>query len=169
MTVYTSLLSDEKISLVMIIKGAKTHVDLYLGAVSRNINEKGGVPVKALENAGKTLASVLKGNFAGTELHRVDNARRKDENGNFISESVESVIESCFKQTTTIAAVSGIATLRNQNEHDSEQFVQGMEKLVDSMRGKEYAAIYIADVMSTAVIERICAEYEDIYSNIFNH
>ena len=166
MTVYTSLLSDEKISLVMIIKGAKTHVDLYLGAVSRNINEKGGVPVKALENAGKTLASVLKGNFAGTELHRVDNARRKDENGNFISESVESVIESCFKQTTTIAAVSGIATLRNQNEHDSEQFVQGMEKLVDSMRGKEYAAIYIADVMSTAVIERICAEYEDIYSQL---
>lgn len=166
MTVYTSLLSDEKTSLVMIIKGAKTHVDLYLGAVSRNINEQGGVPVKALENAGKTLASVLKGNFAGTELHRVDNARRKDDSGNFISESVESVIESCFKQTTAIAAVSGIATLRNQNEHDSEQFVQGMEKLVDSMRGKEYAAIYIADVMSTAVIERMCAEYEDIYSQL---
>lgn len=166
MTVYTSLLSDKKTSLVMIIKGAKTHVDLYLGAVSRNINEQGGVPVKALENAGKTLASVLKGNFAGTELHRVDNARRKDDSGNFISESVESVIESCFKQTTAIAAVSGIATLRNQNEHDSEQFVQGMEKLVDSMRGKEYAAIYIADVMSTAVIERMCAEYEDIYSQL---
>lgn len=166
MTVYTSLLSDEKTSLVMIIKGAKTHVDLYLGAVSRNINEQGGVPVKALENAGKTLASVLKGNFAGTELHRVDNARRQDDSGNFISESVESVIESCFKQTTAIAAVSGIATLRNQNEHDSEQFVQGMEKLVDSMRGKEYAAIYIADVMSTDVIEKICAEYEDIYSQL---
>lgn len=166
MTVYTSLLSDEKTSLVMIIKGAKTHVDLYLGAVSRNINEQGGVPVKVLENAGKTLASVLKGNFAGTELHRVDNERRKDKSGNFISESVESVIESCFKQTAAIATVSGIATLRNQNEHDSEQFVQGMEKLVDSMRGKEYAAIYIADVMSTAVIERMCAEYEDIYSQL---
>ena len=42
MTVYTSLLSDEKNSLVMIMKGAKTHVDLYLGAVSRNVNEEGG-------------------------------------------------------------------------------------------------------------------------------
>lgn len=166
MTVYTSLLSDEKNSLVMIMKGAKTHVDLYLGAVSRNVNEEGGIPAKSHVNAGKTLANVLRGNFPGSELHRVDSERRKDKNGKPVSDSVGSVIEDCFKGVNTIAAVSGIAALRNQNEHDSGKFVQGMEKLADSMRGKEYAVIYIADVMGASVIDRLCGEYEDIYSQL---
>ena len=165
-TAYTSLISDESTSLVMIIKGEKTQVDLYLGAVSRRVNEMGGVPTKTLENAGRTLANVLKGNFAGTELHRVDNERRKDEDGNYISESVESVIESCFMQVNTIASVSGVAALRNEKESDSSEFIQGMEKLVDSMRGKTYSVIYVADVMGNAVIEQLCAEYEDIYSQL---
>ncbi len=165
MTVYTSLTSSEKISLIMIIRGLKTHVDLYLGAVGRNISE-GSTPPKVLDNAGKSLVGVLKGNFAGTELHRVDNAPKKDENGKPIGQSVKLVIEDCFSKVKTIAAVSGIANLRNANEHESNQFVQGMEKLVDSMRGKEYAAIYIADAMSTATVEKICSEYEDIYSQL---
>lgn len=166
MTVYTSLLSDEKNSLVMILKGCKTHVDLYLGAAVRNVNEEGGIPDKSIDNAGKTLVNVLRGNFPGSQLHRVDKERRKDKKGKFISDSVESVIEDCFKGVKTIASVSGIAALRNQNEHASEKFVQGMEKLADSMRGKEYAAIYIADVMGTSVIDRLCGEYEDIYSQL---
>ena len=166
MTVYTSLLSDEKNSLVMIMKGAKTHVDLYLGAVSRNVNEEGGIPAKSHVNAGKTLANVLRGYFPGSELLGVDSERRKDKNGKPVSDSVGSVIEDCFKGVNTIAAVSGIAALRNQNEHDSGKFVQGMEKLADSMRGKEYAVIYIADVMGASVIDRLCGEYEDIYSQL---
>ena len=165
-TAYTSLISDEATSLVMIIKGGKTQVDLYLGAVSRRVNDMGGVPTKTLENAGKTLANVLKGNFAGTELRRVDNERRKDAEGNYISESVESVIEGCFTQVNTIASVSGVAALRNEKESESAEFIQGMEKLVDSMRGKTYAAIYVADVMGNSVIEQLCAEYEDIYSQL---
>lgn len=166
MTVYTSLFSDEETALIMILKGMKTHVDLYLGVASRHVSEKGGVSPIKLSNGGKALSDVLKGNFAGTQLHRVDVERRKDASGRYIGENVESVIESCFHQTDVIASVSGIAALRNQNENKSEAFIQGMEKLVDSMRGKEYAAIYIADLMSTNTIEAICSEYEDIYSQL---
>lgn len=166
MTVYTSFFSNEKTALIMLLRGTKTQVDLYLGAVSRNINENGDVPSSELNNTGKTLSSVLKGNFAGTQLHRVDVERQEDEAGNYISENVESVIDRCFPKTNVIASVSGIATLRNQNENKSEAFIQGMEKLVDSMRGEEYAVIYIADAMSNSTIEAICSEYEDIYSQL---
>lgn len=165
-TVYTSLFSNKKTALIMIIKGNKTHVDLYLGAVRKNVNEEGGTVPTALDNLGGTLSNVLKGNFAGTQLHRIDTEQRKDNAGNYISDSVESVIESCFNGASVIASVSGIAALRNQNENKSAAFIQGMEKLVDSMRGKEYAVIYIADVMSNNTIEALCSEYEDIYSQL---
>jgi DNA helicase HerA-like ATPase len=164
-TVFSSLLSDENNGLIMLIKGSADHVDFYIGNVTRNINEKGDAPAKTIENAGKTLTGVLKGNFPGTELHRL-NAESHDQNGKFVGDSVESVIEACFKDVDTIASVSGIAALRNQNENKSEVFVQGMEKLVDSMRGKEYSVLYIADVMSNDTIEAMCAEYEDIYSQL---
>ena len=40
-------------------------------------------------------------------------------------------------------------------------FVQGLEKLIDTMRGKEYSVIIIADAMSNDKVEQMCAEYED--------
>lgn len=163
-TVFSSLLSDDNNGLVMIIKGEKDHVDFYIGNVSRNINN-GKIPAKYIENTGKTLSSILKGNFPGTELHRL-NVESHNKKGEFIGDSVETVVQSCFSKVNTIAAVSGIAALRNQNENESEVFVQGMEKLVDSMRGKEYVALYIADVMNNDTIETLCSEYEDIYSQL---
>ena len=163
-TVFSSLLSDSNNGLIMLIRGTHDHVDLYMGNVSRNIID-GVVPAKNLENTGKTLASVFKGNFPGTELHRL-NTESYNKNGEFQGESVESLVESCFSKSNTIASVSSIAALRNQNENKSESFVQGMEKLVDSMQGKDYSVLYIADVMSNDTIESLCSEYEDIYSQL---
>lgn len=163
-TVFSSLLSDENNGLLMLIRGKTDHVDFYIGNVTRKMSD--GKPVtKTIENTGKTLTGVLKGNFPGTELHRL-NIESHNSQGDFIGDSVETVVESCFSKINTIAAVSGIAALRNQNENESEVFVQGMEKLVDSMRGKEYSVLYIADVMSTDTIETLCSEYEDIYSQL---
>lgn len=161
-TVYSSVLVDENASLILLVKGEVSHVDLYLGVVGKKIMADGNVSAENCENTGKTLESVLKGNFPGTELHRINPGK----NGTDIS--VKDVIESCFSDNDTdaIASVSGIAALRNQKESSSEKFVQAMEKLVDSMRGKEYAAIYIADVKSASVIEELCTAYEDTYSQL---
>ena len=163
-TVFSSLLSDKNNGLVMLLKGEYDHVDFYIGNVRRN-NSDEIVQGKALENAGRTLVDVLKGNFPGTELHRL-NFESRNQKGEFVGKSVKTVIESCFSKVNTIASVSGIAALKNQNENESAVYVQGMEKLVDSMRGKEYAVLYIADVMSKDIIESVCSEYEDIYSQL---
>lgn len=166
-TVYSSVLVDENASLILLIQGKVSHVDLYLGVAGKKVMPDGTVSAANCENTGKTLESVLKGNFPGTELQRVDNSQRKNtETGKVEGESIATVIESCFNGADAIASVSGIAALRNQKESSSEKFVQAMEKLVDSMRGKEYAAIYIADVKSASVIEELCTAYEDIYSQL---
>ena len=41
-----------------------------------------------------------------------------------------------------------------------------MEKLIETMKGKEYSAIIIAESMSNDKVEAMCAEYEDIYSQL---
>lgn len=160
-TVFSSLLSNENNGLIMIIRGFADHVDFYIGSVIKN-----AILEKALvDNAGNTLKGVLEGNFPGTKLHKL-NVESYNKDNEFMGDSVKSVIESCFSKVNTIASVSGIAALRNQNESESGSFVQGMEKLVDSMRGKEYSVLYIADVMSNDTVESLCAEYEDIYSKL---
>ena len=163
-TVFSSLLSDADNGLVMLVNGDVDHVDFYIGNVTRRI-ENGMASKKTIENIGKSLTNVLKGNFPGTEIHRL-NMESHDTNGKFVGDSVETIIDSCFSKVNTIASVSGIAALRNQNESNSEEFVQGMEKLVDSMRGKTYSVLYIADVMSNDTIETLCSEYEDIYTQL---
>ena len=163
-TVFSSLLSDDHNGLIMLIRGENDHIDFYVGN-TRNTNRDGKVPVRSLENTGRTLASIIKGNFPGTVLHRL-NAESSNSKGEYVGVSVKSVIKSCFSKVNTIAAVSGIAALRNQNEKGNESFVQGMEKLVDSMRGKSYSALFIADVMSNDSIKDICSEYENVYTQL---
>lgn len=165
-TVFTSLISDRRNSLVILLKGTPKQVDLYIGAIYREANEEGRVSSSSLENAGKTLSNVISGNFPGTELKRVDIERRKNERGEFITDNATSVMEKCFFNVNTIASVSGIATIRNHNNTANKEFVQGMEKLIDSMRGKAYTAIYLADVISNETVEEICSEYADVYSQL---
>lgn len=167
-TVYMSMLSDKESALTLIVKGSEKQVDLYMGAVSKKTTGKGNSPAgksktpgRMLDNLGNALKNVMEGNFPGTELSRVDIDPAGDD-----KKCVKTVIEDCFSQTQVIASVSGIAALRNARESGSSVFVQGMEKLIDSLRGQEYAVIYIADVMSRNIVAELCSNYEDIYSQL---
>ena len=153
-TIYSSLYSDKESALVLLLKGSETKVDLYLGVVSKNVKQDGTILTKTLDNMGNTIKGVIEGHFPGTILKRIG------------SGETTTLIDGSLSNATTVAAVSGIAALRNRNESKNEEFVQGMEKLIDSMRGKQYTALYIADTMSISKVEALCAEYEDIYAKL---
>lgn len=151
-TVYSSISSQCKSALVILLKGCKDQVELYMGVALKTHNSSNKIDSTTRNNVGSSFQNLLLGNFPGTNAMLVK------------SDKAPELIESCFKGAKTIAAVSGIAALRNQNENKSEVFVQGMEKLIDSMRGKAYTAIYIADAVGTGEIEELCAQYEDLYA-----
>ncbi|MBQ3161189.1 MAG: DUF87 domain-containing protein [Oscillospiraceae bacterium] len=153
-TVYSSLYSDKETALVLLLNGTENGVDIYIGAANRNVGVNGTVLPKTIDNMGNAFEGIMEGHFPGTVVKRIN------------GEETKKLIEKCFSNVNAIAAVSGIAALRNQNEAKNEEFVQGMEKLIDSMRGKTYTAVYLADVMSASKIESLCSTYEDIYSNI---
>ena len=175
-TVYSTIFSLENYGLIMLINGHKDSVDLYVGVVTRNVishlNDDGtlnhfSVVDRDLNDNGKVLRNAFIGNFPGTEMKPVNKISVKDENGQVINPVCRAqVIKDAVKNAKYITAVSSIPAIRNSNESKNHEFVQGLEKLIETMKGKEYSAIIIADAMSNDKVENMCADYEDIYSQL---
>lgn len=175
-TVYSTVFSLQNYGLTMLINGHKDSVDLYVGVITRNmlahINDNGAlVRLSALDkdltDNGKVLRNAFVGNFPGTELKPVNKVPVKDKDGKIIDpECREKIICDSFKNAKYVSAVSSIPAIRNSNESKNHEFIQGLEKLIETMKGKEYSAVIIADVMSNDKVETMCAEYEDIYSQL---
>lgn len=174
-TVYSSIFSLENCGLIMLLVGNKDCVNLYMGVATRNLiarqSEKDNTLIfsahdKALSDNGRVLKNSFVGNFPGTELKPVQNESYKDSKTGINILGKVDIINDAFDSGRYIAAVSSIPAMRNMNEHKNQEFVQGLEKLIDTLKGKEYTAVIIADAMSNEKIEEMCAEYEDIYSQL---
>ena len=68
------------------------------------------------------------------------------------------------EQVHYISSVSCVASLRDKNKTEQKDFVQGLEKLVDAMRGKTYTAVLIAEPVTEEEQREIRAGYENLYS-----
>lgn len=170
-TVYSTVFSLQNYGLAMLINGHKDSVDLYVGVVTRNmlahLNDDGTLNRlstldKDLSDSGKVLRNAFVGNFPGTELKPVNKVT--DTEKRIIGRA--DIIKNSFKNAKYISAVSSIPAIRNSNESKNQEFVQGLEKLIETMKGKEYSALILADAMSNDKVEIMCAEYEDIYSQL---
>ncbi len=160
----------------MLINGCKEYVDLFVGVVTRNmlvhIGKDGKVDYlytieKDLIDNGKVLRNAFLGNFPGTELRPVNKITDKTRFGHSADILGKGdLIRWALSDAKYISAVSSIPAIRNLNETKNNEFVQGLEKLIDTMRGKEYSAVIIADAMDNEKVEQMCAEYEDIYSQL---
>lgn len=173
-TVYSTVFSLPNYGLAMLVNGHKDSVDLFLGVVSRNMvvhlkdNNKPNyiAPIeKDLIESGKVLRNTFLGNFPGTELKPVNKIQSPSAKGKD-AKSKKDIIFDSFKDARFVSAVSSIPAIRNVNESKNKEFIQGLEKMIETLRGKEYTALIIADAMSNDKVEAMCAEYEDIYSQL---
>lgn len=173
-TVYSTIFSLANYGLAMLIDGHKDSVDVFLGVISRNmiahLNDNDELdylsPIeKDLIESGKVLRNSFLGNFPGTELKPINKIRSSVLKG-VDGRSKKDIISESFKEAKFISAVSSIPAIRNANESKNQEFIQGLEKLIETLRGKEYTSLIIADAMSNDKIETMCAEFEDIYSQL---
>ena len=129
-SVYSALYSLEA-SAVLVIHSGTQAVSFYLG-------------IRSEENAsaaGAILESSFNGNFPGSILHQVPGG------------SLERIImpDGVPENALSVSSVSVVPSARDQ---DKTLFVQGMEKFVDSMKGKKYTAVFIGEPVSQEVMER---------------
>ncbi len=155
-TIYSSLCSEKEASLVLLLRGTSQQVDFYIGVTTRSIQN---TDTTSVANVAKRFNKLFLGQFPGSQTTLVKQELK-------VGLDTPTLIKNCFKKVTTVAAVSGVGNIRNHNEIKSIEFVQGMEKLVDSMRGRTYTAIYIADAMKPQEIDSLCSQYEDLYATL---
>lgn len=135
-------------SLLMQIKGTKDKVEIRIGVKNPNgDSQKTGNSQNVLENS-------LLSNFPGIKLPGPGTVLEKVLN------------ENDFSAKKTIAAVTDIAGLRSDEESKEKQFVQGIEKLIDAMRGKDYTLLLIADPVTLSDLNENRRALEDIYTQL---
>ena len=172
-TVYSTIFSLKNCGLVMMVHGSRDETELYLGIVVRDFYTRQdadnkpmlAVVSKKRDDYGRVLENTFEGNFPGSDLELVKNRGGKTEKGTVVRGKAE-IIEEFLGKAECVAAVSSIPAVRNGKEYKNHEFVQGLEKLIDTMRGKEYTALILADVMDNEKIEEMCAEYEDLYAQL---
>lgn len=147
MNIYNSLHSIE-CSIGLVIIGDERGIKFYICTRS---DQNPGI-------AGEILESTLKGNFPGITM----------KNSN--KEEIENIINSVQLKgkRKSLAIVSMIPSIRNQKK-EKESFVQGMEKFINTMSGKNYTMICLAVPVSSDLLMQRRNGFEELYSSMSVH
>lgn len=138
--------------IVMIINSNGKEVELYLGTV-------GAHSVDSARASANALAHNLVGNFPGSLDDFDDIALDND--------GMEALLENCSGPLyTSVSSVSGVGSPREKDDVANENYIQGIEKMIDTMQGTSFSAIFIANIIDDDQIADIRAEYELLYSKL---
>lgn len=140
--VYTALYSSHS-SLFLVLTSDGKECEFYLG-------------VKSVENIGAAISilkSSLNGNFVGIEYNEDIDSKKIQEKMKYILR--DEVLE--------VSTVTGIPSFKID---DKKNFLQGIEKLIEGMVGREFTTILIANPISYNHIRDIKRGYENIYNDI---
>ena len=148
-TVFNALATYETSLFIMIDSDGET-ADFYIGVRNKGLQEK---KKRSTVTIGDTLKNTLIGNFPGIEIDNVERKRIMD-----LSEKIE--------HQDNVSSVSVVADRKTERAQESDQFVQGLEKLVLSMQGRQYTGIIIAENQPREVIQQIRMAFQEQYTRL---
>lgn len=147
-TTYCATAMYESATLVMLLKSDGEKIDIYLGCVSKK-TEDSFVPKKQIT----ALIRNFESNFPGSKIEEIIDSNEKIE-----------IVQDIFEKNLCISAVTGVAALKNTESNENIKYVQGLEKLTDSLRGKSCTVMVIADPIERKERHNIRSGYEELYS-----
>lgn len=133
-------------NIFLVLKGNKAAVDLYLGIRASQISNT--------STAGEVLHDSFLGNFPGSKIVAI----RTSEISNIFCDGNEPL------PSQNIAYVNILPSERSSKQGE---FVQGLEKFIDTMRGNEYICEIIASPIQECDIEYRMSGFEELYSALF--
>lgn len=139
-------LSNKPCTLALMIKSDGVTNNFYLGVRSLDERFASGTMLQMLRQS-------LMGMFPGSHIDSYfDEELKKD---------MQRIKAGC------ISSVTCVADLKQENDDiKNQEFVQGLEKFVDSMQGRAYMAVFIAESVGHDALMETKREYENIYTQI---
>lgn len=139
-------LSSKRCTLVLMIKSDGNQNDFYLGVRSLDERYSSGTMMQMLQYS-------LLGMFPGSHIDKYyDDELKKD------------MKQLCIGSVSSVTCVADYK--QETDDVDNRQFVQGLDKFIDSMRGKSYTALFIADNLEYIDLVYKKGELENIYTQI---
>lgn len=140
------------VNLVMILDSDGSEVKFYIGICNEEDSSSLRFGIESLYNG-------FSGNFPGSMAPLNDILLENSES--------KKVIENClYNDKNALSVVSGVAGERNDRAEDNSKFIQGLEKLIDSMKGIPFSSFIIANPISKNELKKIKAELELLYSSL---
>ena len=138
-------LSSSDAAIFIVIDSNGENTDFYMGVRSLDSD-------KTTSSLRNTLENAMIGQFPGIKTRNYD----VDE----IKEIMAGI------KGNSISAVSCVANSREANLKNNQEFVQGLEKLVFSMRGQKYTGIIIANSTDQSQLRELRRGYESVYTQL---
>lgn len=133
-------------SLLMHIKGSAEKVRIQFGV--RNQDSK------KIALSQEVLEKNLKANFPGSLFGNCDKTTLK-----------ENVLDA-IPFSGVVSTVTDVAGLRFEEETKDRQFMQGIEKLIDTLQGENYSLLLVADPISLTDLNESRRALENLYSSL---
>lgn len=146
--VYSSM-HGLNLSVVFMLLSDGRNIDLFLGTKTTVDDFQYNTE---LANA---FEKSFKGNFPGSELKSVEITK--------CNALLKKIIPEDGKNAVT--SLTSLPSLKN-DEAENIQYVQGIEKFIDTMHGEEYAVLIISDPVSGGQIEQMKQGYSELYSEL---
>lgn len=148
-TVFNTL-STYNASVFIVIDSDGRNTDFYIGV--RN-NETDLSVKRSSVTLGDTLKNTLIGHFPGI---KIENENRLD---------IARLSEKILRQHN-VASVSVVGSSKATNNPSNNQFVQGLEKLVLAMDGRQYIGMILAESQSPKSVQMLRSEYQELYTRL---
>lgn len=132
-------------SLIFLVHGETTKTTIYFGLSRFNAKPQG------INEALDSYAAVWKANFPGSEMITLT------------TEEINKLAYD-FKGCSNVGVLTGIPSLKRKE--DSNLFVQGLERLIRGMRGKNYCWLSIADPISQDTLIDVIDTCQHLQSDI---
>lgn len=141
-------------SVFLIVDGFENRADFYIGVKN---NSSSAYTTTSIAG---TLESSLKGQFPGIKLKDLSRPETGKQN------SDQHRLLRDFSEANTISSSIGVPALKGKDSYNNNNYVQGIEKFVDSMQGKRYTAIILAQNQMPENIDVARSAYENLYSQL---
>ena len=138
-----SALHSHGSAVVFLAQSDGNSTEYYLGAR----NDEGRVA-----SARETLERAFCGQFPGSRITRL------------LDPQAEALIANIPRGNA--AAISGIPAFKSDAVRGNQEFIQGLDKVAEAMRGESYTAVILATPVSTKRLREIRSGYEDIFSDL---
>ena len=143
-SVFNAVAATQSAIFTVIDSDGKT-TDFYLGI--RSLSDD-----NSTQTSYSTLINAMQGQFPGTKIENLKNAKIKE-----LLDSIDS---------ESLSAVSCVANNKNKDFIGNDEYLQGLEKLALAMQGSRYTAIIIANSTSQEQLNLVRQGYEAIYTQL---